>query len=296
MTAAAGPRISVYLPTHDRLARLQRAVASVLAQVPPPHELIVVDDGSSDGTADWLAEQARAGRLRWHRHDVARGACAARNRAIALATGELVTGIDDDDEWLPGRLAALRAALRPDRAFACASDRIVDAHGHARLRVSPPRIGLQALLGRNLVGNQVLVERERVLACGGFDETLAAAQDYDLWLRLVRRYGDAVGIGTPLQQVHAADADRISVSPARRRAYWRVFRKHRAAMGAPARRNHLFGLLRIDGRLTPWRLRRLWGDGVRLRVLAYRVGAVAPGLARALDRLGAAWLRRRGGG
>src|SRR5512144_610930 len=103
-------QVSVYLPTRNRAASLQRAVDSVLAQTHADFELIVVDDGSSDGTRQCLEDAQRSdARVRAIHHAVSRGAPASRNAAIAAARGEWLTGLDDDDEFLPRRLELLLA-------------------------------------------------------------------------------------------------------------------------------------------------------------------------------------------
>src|SRR5512143_3860267 len=97
-------QVSVYLPTRNRAASLRRAIESVLAQTYADFELIVVDDGSSDGTREVLESVQRSdARVRAIHHSVSRGAPASRNAAIAAAHGEWLTGLDDDDEFLPRR-------------------------------------------------------------------------------------------------------------------------------------------------------------------------------------------------
>ena len=93
---------------HKRPPTRRAAVASVLAQTHPDFELLIVNDGSTDGTAGYLDDlAARDARVRVFHHDQPGGAPRARNKAIREARGSWVTGIDDDDEFLPGRLAAL---------------------------------------------------------------------------------------------------------------------------------------------------------------------------------------------
>lgn len=114
------PLVSIYMPTHNRLHLLKRAVASVLAQTYQYYELLIVDDGSIDGTWDYLQElSSHEPKVRIFRSAVASGACAARNVAINEAQGELITGLDDDDEFLVDRLETLVKAYTPDCAFVC---------------------------------------------------------------------------------------------------------------------------------------------------------------------------------
>lgn len=262
------PAISIYISTHERRVLLERALRSVFAQTYSAFEILVVVDGSRDGTLEMLRTFAHDQRLRVFHFDAPRGAQVARNFALANARHDLVTGLDDDDEWLPGRLRQMVDGLRPGVGFVAASDIIERDDGMRYLARRPERITHDMLLRRNVVGNQVLARKADVLACGGFDEALPASQDYDLWIRLSAQSGDGVGLTTPLQIVHAqASRARVTTSIRRRRGVWRVWRKHRGGMTPAQRRSHLFNLLRTTDRpITLRTARRLWSleDGPRI--------------------------------
>jgi glycosyltransferase involved in cell wall biosynthesis len=103
--AEARPRISVAIPTFNRREVVQRAVQSVLTQTLPPDEVLVIDDGSIDGTADALATFfGKRVRLLLQSNN---GPAAARNTGVKAASGELVAFLDSDDRWLPHHLAAI---------------------------------------------------------------------------------------------------------------------------------------------------------------------------------------------
>lgn len=261
--------VTVYVPTQNRVHLLSRALRSIRQQHRDDIEVVVVDDCSSDQTPDFLKHAAAEYGVRWIRNHRQMGACVSRNLAIRMARGRFVTGLDDDDEMLPRRITGLLDALSPRDAFVCASDWIRSCSDFPTLRIVPARIDRLAILSRNVVGNQILAERSRLLECGGFDESLPAAQDYDLWIRLILRHGPARGIYRPSQVIHAhADGDRISRSEHRRRGYWMVYRKHRAEMDIDCRRSHLYNLRRASGRLTRLpRDTRFFGRHNRLRLL-----------------------------
>ena len=236
--------ISVYMPSHNRGPLLKRAIDSVLAQTYTEFELIVVDDGSTDDTWQVLQEYAaRDPRVRPLRNEVARGACAARNRAIAEAKGKFVTGLDDDDTFTPDRLASLLAHYDDDYAFVCSGYYWTDDKKAKPVMCDDCVITLAKQLDANHATNQVFVERERMLAIGGFDEKMVALQDYDCFTRLIKEFGPALRIGQPLQNIYVAHGGaRISNQQKSRDGFARFLQKHGQEMGFRQRQNHAFWL------------------------------------------------------
>ena len=191
------PLVSVVMPTYDRAAVLPRAIHSVLGQTMPDLELLVVDDGSSDGTAEVLAGCADP-RLRVLRTGH-RGVSAARNAALAVASGELVAYLDTDNLWSPQFLEVMVDELRPrDVAAYCGRHLFLldgpldDARVLARKTHSPP-YNPAALLRGNSIDLNVLVHRRWLVEqLGGFDEELPRLTDWDLVVRIVLRHPFAV--------------------------------------------------------------------------------------------------------
>jgi glycosyltransferase involved in cell wall biosynthesis len=179
--------VSVVVPSFDRVELVQRALRSVLAQSVSPGEIVVVDDGSRDGTAEVVRESFPQVRLVRQRHA---GVSAARNRGIAEARGRWLAFLDSDDEWRPRKLERQLAALasRPD-LFVCHSDEIWIRDGR---RVNPGRrhrkkggfIFAECLPLCAMSPSSVLLERRVLERVGLFDESLPACEDYDLWLRV----------------------------------------------------------------------------------------------------------------
>ncbi len=190
-TGAARPLVSVIIPTYNRAAMLVEAVDSVLAQTYRPFELIVVDDGSTDDTADRLKRYAD--RLTVVRQ-ANQGVSAARNRGIGRAAGALIALLDSDDLWLPEKLAVQVAFFNrhPD-ALICQTEEIWIRNGR---RVNPKRyhqkpsgdIFAPSLELCLVSPSAVMFKKTLFDAVGGFDETLPACEDYDLWLRIGCRY------------------------------------------------------------------------------------------------------------
>lgn len=291
MRTAPPPLVSVLVPTRNRASLLPRALESVWAQRRDDVEVLVVDDASTDGTDAYLASLARQGRVRHLRNDRPLGACVARNRALREARGMYVTCLDDDDEMLPGRLDAMLRALRPTDSFVCSAHVAVTPDGRRHYRPCARDITLQRILARN-VASTFLARRDRVLACGGFDESLPAAQDHDLWIRMIAMFGPARGIPEPLQLVHEAGEGRISTSSRRRSGYWMVYRKHKQSMDRITRATHLYNLhkanrkrLGLGGALT------FFVRGNRLRVASRLVSERLPFLSSAVRKVAECYAR-----
>jgi glycosyltransferase involved in cell wall biosynthesis len=183
--------VSVVIPTRDRRTLVRSAVACALAQHDVDVEVVVVDDASSDGTAEDLGALGDP-RVRVVRHDRRAGVSAARNRGIAEATAPWVAFLDDDDLWAPDKLVRqLDAADRAGRAWVYAGDVNVDD----RLEIlsgappAPPERVMSELDRFNPVptgASNVVVRADLLAAVGGFDPALRRTEDWDLWIRLAR--------------------------------------------------------------------------------------------------------------
>jgi glycosyltransferase involved in cell wall biosynthesis len=210
------PLVSVYLPTRNRINLLRRAVSSVFAQTLSNFELIIVDDCSDDETAEYCASlQTSDTRVRCYRTYARSGAPYARNLAISHARSDLVTGLDDDDEMLPSRLASLLASFDA-RYSLVSSPAYIRTESWQRISNAGAKvITLDDLFYDNIVGTQMLTLKSRMTSIGGFDESLTSAQDYDMWVRLVEKFGPASRTATPTYVMHADNRpDRISIANA----------------------------------------------------------------------------------
>jgi glycosyltransferase involved in cell wall biosynthesis len=219
--------VSVVIPTYNRRAVVRDAVASACAQEGVAREIIVVDDGSSDASAAALQDEfgRRIRVLRTANHGVA----AARNRGVAASSGELIAFLDSDDLWLPDKLAVQVAffAAHPD-AQICQTEEIWMRSG---VRVNPgarhrkpsgdifePSVRLCLVSPSAAMLRRSLFER-----VGGFDESLPACEDYDLWLRILRDTPIWL-IDRPLVVKRGGHADQLS------RRFWGMDRFRVAAL------------------------------------------------------------------
>jgi glycosyltransferase involved in cell wall biosynthesis len=182
------PEVSVIIPTYNRRAMVREAIDSVLAQSAVVFELIVVDDGSSDGTAEDLARLGDSIRVE---RIANRGPAAARNRGVANACAPLIAFLDSDDLWAPSKLERQLAFMRekPGCAISQTSEiwirngRRVN-HG-MRHRKRAGDFFAESLRTCLVSPSAVLMQKRLFDSVRGFDEDMSAAEDYDLWLRIL---------------------------------------------------------------------------------------------------------------
>lgn len=192
--------VSVVIPAYNRRSLIAEAIESVLAQTLPAREIIVVDDGSTDGTADIVA--ARFGTaVRIERLERNLGISAARNHGWRVATGELVALLDSDDAWLPGKLAAQVPQFENANVLAAhARATIVDQAGAPMpRRNSRYERAFRAAVARGygysgitfpwttMLPSATVVRRNVLEELGGYDERLRDFEDWDLAWRIAAR-------------------------------------------------------------------------------------------------------------
>lgn len=244
------PLVSAIITTKNRAEILPRAIDSVINQTYKNIEIIVIDDGSTDQTPTVIAEYQKKQSLTLIRNEESVGACQARNQGIERAKGEFIAGLDDDDEWHPERISLLLKNY--DDSFACitSNDKMVSSSRSVEWH-KKSNITFDDILYSNQVGNQVLVKKERLVQIGGFDESLKAAQDYDLWIRLCEKYGSIKVVQKPLQNIYREDSvDRITNPKSQLHGYLSVYQKHKSKMNRDQRRYHLYNIRLAQGKIT----------------------------------------------
>jgi glycosyltransferase involved in cell wall biosynthesis len=290
------------IPAYQAAATIGHAIDSALAQVHPAHEIIVVDDGSTDDLEGSL--RRFAGRITIVRKENG-GAASARNAGVAAATGDFLATLDADDGFHPRRLEALAklACARPDLDLITTDTRfVVNGKAFGSFRAYNP-FALEgqrrAILRSCFVGGWPAVRLSRLREIGGFDESLRVAHDWDCWLRLIldgseaglvdEQYYDYVRrAGTITTSRLASLWDRVRVLekaaenprllPAERPLLMWSLRAHRTRAARTEIKAALF-----DGGADD-RLRRFAlssGIEARVRILA-ALALIAPSLARRL--------------
>ena len=205
-------KISVIIPTFNRKKTLGRAIQSVFNQSLWPFEVLIIDDGSNDGTKEWVKENFQDIKFIYQNN---RGVSSARNKGIKYASGDWIAFLDSDDEWLPNKLYEQVKAieLNPEINFFHTNEiwirngvRVNQMKKHKKYggyifekcldicRVSP---------------SSSLIKKEIFDDIGMFDESLRVCEDYDLWLRIASKY-PVVFLDTPLIYKYGGHGDQLS--------------------------------------------------------------------------------------
>ena len=184
-------QISVVIPCFNRAHTIERAIQSVLDQTSPVDEIIVVDDGSSDGSAVLISRRFPNVLLLQQENQ---GVSKARNLGIEKARNEWIGLLDSDDSWLPQKIELIRQARHRHGDYVLYhSDEIWIRNG---IRVNPMNkhrksggwIFDRCLPLCAISPSASVIKKSTLIELGGFDETFPACEDYDLWLRLCHRY------------------------------------------------------------------------------------------------------------
>ena len=205
-------KISVIIPTYNRKKTLARAIQSVINQSLSPFEILIIDDGSNDGTEEWVKDNFQNIKYIYQNNH---GVSSARNIGIENAYGDWVAFLDSDDEWLPNKLYEQVKAIdsNPEIKFFHTNEiwirngiRVNQMKKHKKYggyifekcldicRISPS----SALIQKKVFDN-----------IGIFDESLRVCEDYDLWLRITSKY-PVVFLDVPLIYKYGGHADQLS--------------------------------------------------------------------------------------
>jgi len=203
----ATPAVSVVIPCYNSEKTIRDTAGSVLGQTRPDFELIIVDDGSKDGTAA-AVQSIDDPRIRYIRQENS-GPSVARNTGIEAARGDYIAFLDHDDLWFPGFLEKTTALLDRDPEAVMVvtnqywqkhpSDNETTLHDCVELDNTRGEIFFMDIIRRNIISTSAcVVRRETLLECGGFDPELRVAEDYHLWLKIATLRKKIYVIAEPL--------------------------------------------------------------------------------------------------
>ena len=189
------PKVSIIIPTYNRANLLSRAIKSVLNQTFKDFELIIVDDGSTDNTKGVVEEfQKKDSRIKYIWQENSGAPAKPKNTGIRQARGEYVAFLDDDDEWFPKKLEKQIELFEDNIGFVGCNILIVDQISQLLKKFKMPeypyKIFFEKLLGGDFTftSSIVVVKREVLDEFGFFDENLKFGDDWDLWLRISKKY------------------------------------------------------------------------------------------------------------
>ena len=207
--------ISVIIPTYNREHVLLRALDSVLAQITngvvSALEIIVVDDGSTDATAELIQQQYPEVRYFYQENN---GVSAARNLGLQHAKGDWVALLDSDDEWLPHKLHRQCELINQSELKVCHTEEVwirngVRVNQMNKHKKSGGWIFKKCLPLCAMSPSSILIHRNVFDEVGGFDEQLPACEDYDLWLRIANQY-EVAYVEEPCINKYGGHEDQLS--------------------------------------------------------------------------------------
>lgn len=246
--------VSVIIPAYQAEDTIARALDSALAQTAPAAEIIVIDDGSQDRTRDIVneyltRETACTVRLFEQQNQ---GAGAARNRGLVASENKLVAFLDADDEWLPEKLSRSLAVMTGEAADLVSHD-YIRAEGENTTEIScaqnfnrRPDPFVDYFLRGYIATSTVVARRMLLVDAGGFDPSLRAGQDYELWLAAIARPGMRHHVfAEALTRYHVLPNSITRQAELRRRAALRILHRHLAALRGHCRYPRLVGMTRV---------------------------------------------------
>ena len=237
-------RVSIIIPTYNCAAYVEQAVRSALEQDLPGSEIIVVDDGSSDRTAELLRSWVESGAIQYV-YQENRGLPGARNTGARIASGEYLAFLDADDVFAPGAVRKMRDAMDASAAGWCLVDflRISGDGSTVQPTELPQGDPFQSILEHNFVRFGMFFRKSAFLAAGMYDENIRMCEDWDLNIRMLERRMAFVHIAEPLYVYIKRDGSITTGHVAENLRYTeKMFRKHlkRLADGGDKRMRLLY--------------------------------------------------------
>lgn len=186
------PQVSVLMLTYNRPQFIDMAIESILAQDFREWELLVVHDGPNQKIPEVMKDWCRRDhRIRYFRRTVPGNIAEATNFGLAQARGNYIAVLDDDDFWAsPEKLSTQVGFLKANRDYACCGGGVIviDPDGREQMRYLKPsahdQIRRRALIANPMAHSSTMFRRDAAIQVGGYDESLAGFQDWDLWLKL----------------------------------------------------------------------------------------------------------------
>ena len=204
--------VSVIIPTYNRKHTLKRAIQSVYMQSLLPYEVIVVDDGSNDGTKEWVKQKYPNVKYIYQKNS---GVSSARNKGIKIARGDWIALLDSDDEWLPNKLSEQINKIKSNLDVKILHSNEIWIRNGVRVNQMKKHkkfggyIFEKCLDMCRISPSSVMLKKEIFDDIGTFDESLKVCEDYDLWLRITSKY-PVCFLDIPLIKKYGGHSDQLS--------------------------------------------------------------------------------------
>ena len=204
--------ISVIIPTYNRKHTLKRAIQSVYIQSLPPFEIIVVDDGSNDGTKEWVKRRYPDIKYIYQKNT---GVSSARNKGIKIARGDWIALLDSDDEWLPNKLEEQINEIKSNLDVKILHSNEIWIRNGVRVNQMKKHKKFGGYIFEKCLDicrispSSIMLKKEIFDEVGTFDESLKVCEDYDLWLRITSKY-PVCFLDIPLIKKYGGHSDQLS--------------------------------------------------------------------------------------
>ena len=204
--------VSVIIPTYNRKHTLKRAIQSVYIQSLLPFEIIVVDDGSNDGTKEWVKQKYPDIKYIYQKNS---GVSSARNKGIKIARGDWIALLDSDDEWLPNKLSEQISKIKSNLDVKILHSNEIWIRNGVRVNQMKKHKKFGGYIFEKCLDicrispSSVLLKKEILNDIGTFDESLKVCEDYDLWLRITSKY-PVCFLDIPLIKKYGGHSDQLS--------------------------------------------------------------------------------------
>lgn len=263
--------VTIIITTYNRSNLLSRAIESAINQTYENLEIIIVDDNSTDDTQrvikKYIDKDLRIVNIKNIKQS---GANFSRNEGILKAKGSFIAGLDDDDEFMPTRIARFIDEYDANFAFITSLNILKDRMNIEYSKASSITT-LQEIYTENIT-NQIFVKKQRLIDAGLFDLKLTAYQDYDMWIRLMLKYGSIKVVQEYLQIVHVDNNRKRITTDIRKRfsGYFNFYKKYRNIFPIEVRKDKLFMLYRIRNKpLSKDTLLKLWTHSNKDEIFLY---------------------------
>lgn len=242
------PLVSIIITTKNRDSLIKRCLNSVINQTYSNLEIIIINDASEDNTKKILNKFKRLdSRIKVIHNKKTLGSNPSRNIAINIAKGKFIAGLDDDDEFFLNRIEKLVNNYDSKYSFITSNNRLIYDNNIFEDTNMPQVVTLKMMTFENVIMNQGLIKLSRIKKVGRYNESFTACQDYDLWMRLIIKYGNVKVLKDVTQKVYSEES-RLRISSKSRNkfsAYFKFYSTYKYLMNTKAKKYHLYRLYNL---------------------------------------------------